>query len=162
MNLKQQFKESAYSSKDTFLKCEDMVNGGVYAITFNPEHQPDLDAPRSVLDWWGEQKDHLSLKAASVRLFCEVSKTGRFHFHGFIKILNRVCFCIYDTKKLSRWGSVCIKQIGLPDQDPFDQYAEWYDYCLKCQPDMQDFLSKEMFSVLAKHEISDDWIVLRT
>ena len=165
MNLKQQFKESAFSSKDTFLKCEDLENGKEYAITYNPADQPDYDAPRPLLDWWGEQKYLFeSLKGCAVRLYLEVSKTGRHHWHGFIKILNRIKFCIHDTCRLIKHGSTMIKPIGLPSQDESEQRCEWLCYCLKLQQDIQEYIVSESFAPLKllKREFSDHFLTLST
>lgn len=161
MNLKQQFKDSAFPAGDTFIKCEDLVNGQLYAITFNPAEQPDLSAPNGILDWWGEQ-NHLfhRITGAIVHLYCETSKTGRLHFHGFIKVKNRVKFCIFDVPILQKNGKTCIKTIGLPDQCVFEQYGEWITYCLKQQNDMQELLIQECHSRFDKLEKSDQFMTL--
>ncbi|UTM74943.1 replication-associated protein [Tick-associated circular DNA satellite] len=136
-SLKDSFKNSIFNNaKDQFLKIEEMSNGSVYAITYNPQTQPDHPSLNGFVDWWGEQQELFDrCTNCAVRLYCEISKTGRVHFHGLVKILNRVKFGMFDVPRLIKFGSTVIKQI--------EHYDEWISYCLKIQNDMQDFIIRE-------------------
>lgn len=161
--LKDSFKESAFSSKDEFIKPEDIDMSALYAITYNPKDQPDLALSQGFIDWWLDQKKLLTnLRGCNVRLFLEISKTGRHHFHGFIKITNRVKFAVYDTPKLQKEGSTCIKPIAFgPDENKFDHFIEWFAYCLKLQNDMQDYIHDQITPVFKKNNINaDSWLTI--
>lgn len=84
-----------------------------------------------------------SLQYARVRLYTEVSKTGRWHFHGFINIKDRLRFTIKDLKKLLPFGTVCIKRFRTTDD-----YANWLAYCHKQQNDIGDYLTNSLFCIL--------------
>lgn len=150
MNNKSLFKKSLGDLKDEFLKVEETNNNCTYAITYNPQSQPDHGLPTGFLDWWGEQEDLFKrLRGCKVRLYAEPSKTGRIHFHGLIKITNRVSFAIHDVPKLKYHGSTVIKLI--------EQHEEWLAYCLKVQNDFQDWLLSEFHPKILLHhkDVSD-------
>lgn len=157
--LKDSFRESVFSSKDEFLKVEDIILKRHYAITYNPKDQPDHSLSQGFIDWMLEQKSLFkSMKGCKVRLFLEVSKTGRHHFHGIIQFTNRVKFAVFDTPKLVRSGSTLVKGIGYgPDEDVFDHYAEWQSYCLKIQPDMQEYIHDQITPKICQKDYKDNF-----
>lgn len=150
-SLKDSFKSSFVSGKDQFLKVEEMSNGTTYAITYNPQSQPDLNELNGFVDWWGEQEELFArLKGCKIRLYCETSKTSRLHFHGFLLITNRVKFALYSVPVLQKRGSTVVKPF-----DSVEGYVEWLAYCLKIQNDMQDFIISEFspkFNVIEKSD----------
>lgn len=138
---KQQFRKTLNlvpKRKDEFLKPEDISHDGIYAITINPQQQPDLDNPTGFLDWWGKMKRLLidDIKGAKLHLFCETSRSGRLHFHGFIKYTNPVIFSLFSVPYFVEEFSTVIK--------PLEDYSDWYSYCYKQQHLMQDFMHGQL------------------
>lgn len=135
--------------KNTFLQFEEMDDNGIYAFTFNPIDQPK-DGPLGVLEWFDQLKSFFfNMKYSKYRLYIEVSKTGRWHLHGFINIKNRLRFCIKDVPQLIIFGTTCIKIIKTTDD-----YANWLAYCNKQQNEMNDLLTSELYCMIDPKVIS--------
>lgn len=145
--LKAAWQASASNSKDTFISPENMENNGTYAFTYNPQEQPRHDLAMGFKEWWSDQLSMFkSFKGASLRLFLEVSKTGRHHFHGFLYIKNRVNFVVFDVPKLQRNGSSKVEAFAYKEgENMYDHHALWLAYCLKIQPDMQEYIHDQLY-----------------
>lgn len=52
---------------------------------------------------------------ADYRLFLEISKNGRLHYHGYIRILN-YGFFIKAVYELQQWCTYCIKKLAEKDE----------------------------------------------
>jgi hypothetical protein len=54
---------------------------------------------------------------------------------------------LFAVPKFLKFASVKIREIGCTKRDEernyFDDYADWFAYCLKLQDDMQDFICHE-------------------
>lgn len=158
--LKDNFKSAAgfADGGNVWIKPEDMSNNMTYAITINPESQPDYSTCNGFVDWWGEQVEKFNrLKGCKLTLFCETSQKGRMHFHGFIKIIKRVIFSMFDVPCLQKFFSTKMRYLGcvksVEEYNLFDDYADWYAYCLKLQNDMQEYICGEFIPNIKNREI---------
>lgn len=128
--------------KNQFLDYEALENGCIYEFTYNPMQQPILTDSLGIKDFFLIMKDFfLSLKGCRVRMFMEVSKTGRFHFHGFLKMTDRLAFSIHTAPRLIERGS---SKLGIFSN--MDSYVRWLIYCNKQQNDIQEYLKRELYS----------------
>lgn len=128
--------------KNQYIKPEEIAYNITYSFSYNPVDQPDLASPNGFKQWWDQQKEFFdSLTRCSVRLFCEFSQHGRFHFHGFIRIKSYM-FYLTDVQRLNNNGSC--------EMDTISDYERWYLYCLKNQLVMQEYISREIYSVFQK------------
>lgn len=146
-SVKDTFKAAAgfsTSAKNQFIPYERLNVREMYAFTFNPERQPVLAHPIGVKLWW-EAQDELfnELKHCIVRLYCEISTTGRWHFHGFIYILDKLRFTIYDIPKIIEKGSSKIDTMNTSED-----YIKWLIYCNKQQSEIQDLLTEQLYCEL--------------
>lgn len=142
--FKNTLKNGFQKKKQNFLPFEEMVDNGIYAFTYNPIDQPRLEDPLGISDWYSSMKYLFQkLKYARVYLYTEVSKTGRWHFHGFIIIKNRLKFQVFDIQNLMPYGTSCIKVIPTTDD-----YANWLAYCHKQQNEMNDLLTEQLYCTI--------------
>lgn len=143
-SIKDSFKTAAgfkSNSKNQFLPYERLNTKQMYAFTFNPEAQPVLDHPIGVKNWWENMTEFFDeLKHCEVRMYCEVSTTGRWHLHGFIHITDKLRFTIYDIPKITSKGS---SKIDIMDTS--DDYITWLIYCNKQQNEIQDYLTEHLY-----------------
>lgn len=120
------------------LKFEQVHNDDLYAITINPddEHQ-----------YWGSEDrigtfyNKLSYKliievhnTCQLELYPEFSSRGRLHFHGTIKMLNKIEFYEQVLRRLMKWCQLEIDTIN-------DQEA-WKKYYIK-QQDLHNYYRRK-------------------
>jgi len=104
-----------------------------YAFSYNPESQPVSYASDRLQKWWIEMaKLFGSLKGCTVNLSVEISKLGRLHFHGTIKISTLWKFYYYDVPKLMKDGAFEI--------DTISKYEEWMAYVDKNKDEMYEMM----------------------
>lgn len=114
-------------------KPEEIEEGEIYSFSYNPKAQPQL-APINHLDAFHGDNLKDFVKEEFVDLFkrlrnceidsrLEVSKNGRFHVHGTIKIKNIIKFYSTDLRRLQARGSYEI--------DTIEDMSEWNDYVIK-------------------------------
>ncbi len=97
--------------KHSLPKLELVLSDATYAFNFNPKNQfiktrlkKQYDLLRKILP--DDDACYYSLK-----LFPELSPTGRLHFHGLIKFKNPFYFYYRVLPKLISHGTVVIKEI---------------------------------------------------
>lgn len=104
-----------------------------YAFSFNPESQPVSYASDRLQKWWIEMaKLFGSFKGSTVKLQVEISKLGRLHFHGTLKISTLWKFYYYDVPKLMKDGAFEIDTISKVD--------EWTAYVNKNKDEMSEMM----------------------
>ena len=104
-----------------------------YAFSYNPESQPGSYSSDRLQKWWIEMaKLFGSFKASTVNLSVEISKLGRLHFHGTIKISSLWKFYYYDVPKLMSDGSFEI--------DTINKHDEWMAYVDKNKDEMYEMM----------------------
>lgn len=129
--------------KNVFVKPENVVVKKLYAFNYNPEAQPKVGKLNSVKEWW-ELIEYIvcgNMRYCNVKLYCEISSTGRYHFHGYIRLTEIYGFYTIDNPLLVQHGTVVMKEIENDD---------WEDYILKQQYFMQTALQKELYGPLVK------------
>lgn len=116
---------------------EDIDTSIVYAFSYNPQDQPTFDKfynlKLNTLKDWSEQQEKTfkSLKYSDVNVITEISKQGRFHYHGYIMIHSIVKFYVSELKKLALHGTYCIKEIT--------DKGEWEKYLIKQEKFMKRY-----------------------
>lgn len=138
------------NQKHKLIKPEDLRVGCWYAFSPNPEDVPDETECLSFKKWWDEHVERFkSYKSMKVRLFCEYSCMGKFHFHGFIKIVNKHLFYLKDCKDMIKYYALEMDCIGNKNDDHYEHYMQWLcNYCLKNQLDMQPYLEAQLLPKL--------------
>lgn len=125
----------------------------IYSFSANPIDQPLYDSPEvnPFRDWWhGQVAFFKSLKFCYVKLYCEYSPKGRWHFHGFLRLADRLKFYVFDVPKIKLFYSVEMDQFGNNYTNYTDNVANWQAYCLKLQSDVQPYLQSELFPLTKK------------
>lgn len=126
--LKGVFKGEKGGKMNKLPEFEKMRNGDVYAFTYNPE---DKD------QYWHEPKwemriikfhkyhDNLfkSIVGINYYLHLEISKAGRLHYHGIIRLMNKLQFYVNGITNLNETGQFEI--------DTINNMGIWMDYCKK-------------------------------
>lgn len=151
--LKDSFKAAAgmgKNAKNQFLEYERLQVDEMYAFTLNPVDQPVHSHPIGVKIWYENLCDFIKeLKYCKVRLYIEVSKTGRFHGHGFLWVTDKLRFTIYDVPKIISKGSSKIDTMATPDD-----YVYWLIYCNKQQNEMNDYLTAHIYCDIDKRSLA--------
>lgn len=117
-----------YKEKISTIAPEDVVEGKEYAFTYSPELQPLRQNGGFKLQAIANYAmDTFSVFAkcrnCAIRAVHEISRKGRLHYHGYIRIYNVVAFYFNDLKKLSESGTLEIDHIN-------DEYI-WLRYVYK-------------------------------
>jgi hypothetical protein len=134
-----------YKPANTFLKPEDVQIGKCYAFSYNPISQPKIGRINSVKEWYDIYTKFFGIecmKGSTYQLYVEISSTGRFHFHGIIKILDRMNFYTNDTASLIGAGTSAMKEI---ESDEI-----WEKYIMKQQFFIQPYLQLELYGPFFK------------
>lgn len=136
--MNKSFKKNFEKPRNIFLKPENIFLNEVYAFNFNPEGQPKIGRLNSLKDWFNIYGKLLTnLTGAAVKMYVEISSTGRYHFHGYIKILNIVRFYTKDVHELILNGTSVMKVI--------ESENDWEEYVLKQQSFIQPHLKLEIY-----------------
>jgi len=98
---------------------EDIAEGQLYAFTFNPADLHDWHSKTWMGNPWKDwitsnQKIFEQCKSIKVKLYPEVSKLGRPHFHGYIRIIDKPKFYLIDIHRLKLNGAFEIDTINDP------------------------------------------------
>lgn len=108
----------------------------LYAFSFNPAIQPVLHELKGLEDWLNHfAKLFYECYNCEIQVVPELSKGGRFHFHGYIMYKNIIKAYAIDLRKLSEGGTYEIDTIA-------DSQA-WRIYVYKQFGLMKPFIDKE-------------------
>lgn len=125
--------------RNELIDFEDLEINKWYAFTVNPidKYQHFRSFNRS-----GEcLKDLNSIfchyKAYEIDLYPELSKKGRFHYHGIIKVMDKVWFYLSVIPHLLSVATISIKEIK--------DEAIWLEYCRK-QHEFHDYITLNHFT----------------
>lgn len=128
--------------KNVLIDLEDININEVYAITFNPcdKHQHFRSGQR-VTECMKDIEDSIfySMTVYTVELYPELSKSGRFHVHGYIRIHDPVAWCLHHAHHLVSRGTLVIKKITEP--------PEWKKY-VKKQKLFHDYVKIHTFRAI--------------
>lgn len=112
---------------------EHLITNNDYAFSYNPEAQPASWAIDKLPKWWADMaKIFGALKASDVNIAVEISKLGRLHFHGTIKVTSKWKFYYYDVPNLMKDGSFEI--------DTIKERKDWDTYVDKNKDEMSDMM----------------------
>lgn len=128
--------------KNIFLKPENIFIDAVYAFNHNPEAQPKIGKLNSVKEWF-DTMELLFTKVCNhskFKLNVEISSTGRYHFHGYISVVDIIGFYTKDVKSLIQSGTSIMKVI--------DKESDWEEYIWKQKGFIQPHLQAELFGAL--------------
>lgn len=132
-------------AKYNCLNPEDIDPLKYYTFSYNPEEQPLFERfykmkLNNLADWSNKMKQIFdSLRYAKIEVNLEVSRRGRFHMHGVIKISMPLEFVIHDLKMLAHYGTYEI--------DSITDNEKWVKYCCKQQRLIEKYAHKNnMFS----------------
>lgn len=122
--------------KLSVLSPEEVDNNKFYTFTFNPRVQPVRSKAGFKCSAFSEwQTDVLRTLRRSVNaqynICIELSRGGRLHYHGTIKILNIINFYIQDLPALLEEGMLEI--------DTIKDDEVWTTYCHKQESLMKPF-----------------------
>lgn len=122
---------SINNSKWKCLPMESLQQGTIYTFSLNPESQPAMYAENRIQKWYaGIVKDLSKIKHAEYHLKLEMSRLGRLHYHGTIRITTVWKFYLEDIAKLCAIGSFEI--------DGIDNMDEWQRYMDKNEVQMKE------------------------
>jgi len=111
--------------KNELIDMEDIDPKERYAFTFNPndERQFFNKSNRLGLCISELEKVFYVKSVYTLELYPEISKSGRFHVHGYIIIHDPVSWVLNIVHRLCKCGTVCIKKI--------DDGVKWQEYITK-------------------------------
>lgn len=130
-----------FAQKYNCLSPEDINCLEYYTFTLSPQEQPlqtNLGKMKlnCIYNWYHEKiiRSLNRLHYCKYTLFTEISKSGRLHYHGTIKIEEIAMFYYHDVPLL--------KHIGTYEIDTIKDHKIWKTYCLKQKGFMRDFCTK--------------------
>lgn len=124
-----------YNNRPYKLPSPEEMSDDLMSFTYNPKITP-LDKGRLNLDlYYNEIIDIFwNLQYAKVKLYHEISCTGKWHLHGYIKILNKMKFTLFDLPLLMQDGVFEIDTIG--------DMSGWIVYITKQKVLMEEILKE--------------------
>lgn len=161
MNLKTSFRKSAgfsANAKHKLLSPENIEVGSLYAFSFNPIDQPlEIYSGLNFFKQWWIRMEKLfeEFEACEIMAYCEPSRNGHFHFHGYICISHIMKFILKDLPIMMREGAIEIDTYDVEsEKDGIKDYWDKY-YIVKCQKFMQQFLQEQLYSEFEKDKIPE-------
>lgn len=123
----------SYKAKHDCPSPEVIKTGYGYAMSFNPQKQEDKWVPSERYKRLIKNMNRLNsnIKYSKYILYPELSKSGRWHYHGMIWVKNPMGFFSNDLPILHANGTLFI----VPQED-----WEWYAYCTKQRHLMAPYL----------------------
>lgn len=119
------------NSKWRCIAMEQAKQGRLYAFSINPEAQPALYESNRIQKWYARLiKDLSKVKHAEFVLKLEMSRLGRLHYHGTLKITCIWKFYLSDLATLATIGTFDIGEIESMD--------EWQRYMDKNEIEMRE------------------------
>lgn len=122
-----------YKKRNILIDFEDLIKDQWYAITINPcdkyQHFKVLNRIGTCLE--DLNKVFMFYKGIDYEMYPELSSKGRFHWHGKIKIKDKVHFYTTIIPYLISKCTITLKEIGKEE--------DWEDYCTK-QKEFHDYI----------------------
>lgn len=127
---------SKYKCKNILINYEDLHEDIDYAFTFNPcdkiQHWKMADR---LIGFHKELQRIFMYRCMEYKLYPEISKSGRLHLHGYIRITDKDDFYIHAIRHMVSLGTVAITPIKsvstIVDQKDTEKYKSWHEYCTK-------------------------------
>lgn len=124
-------KNAQIKVKHNCIPPEDIHPEKIYSFSYNPQEQPLFEKfykmkLNNLSDWSNQMKNIFqNLKFCNIEVNLELSRKGRFHYHGVIKIDKPIEFVLHDLKMLAHYGTYEI--------DHINNFEQWNTYCEKQQ-----------------------------
>lgn len=129
-------KKTFYKNKHNLLSPEDVKEGVLLACTFNPKDQKhDKVTDRRTLIIKALCK-RLAFCNVEYYLFPELSRLGRVHFHGYIRLRDISHFYLSGVPRLIDDYTIDIQNLK---EVPTSKYKSWFEYCVKQQHLWMDY-----------------------
>lgn len=110
---------------------EQVLRDTWYSITINPADKYQFwNNEKRLLRFYAKAIENIPMDNIEGHLFLELSKNGRLHYHGEIRITDTLRFFLDDIKKLEEYGHYEIDTIAEID--------DWIAYCLKQQTKLKE------------------------
>jgi len=133
---------------DIRITPETMCPGASNCFTINPKDQPsnyeDGHLIGSVQQWADAIKRKFrTLRYCNAKIFLEISREGRLHFHGNLTVREREIghFFAKDIPILCGIGAIKLSSEFVKDKN--SKYETWQDYCDKQKEIILTFVAKE-------------------
>lgn len=118
---KKQFRGSERGSK--FIELEKVDFGTIYALTINPEQQPQSFSKRDLaLHYMNFHQRLREIKGIDYWLFPEVGKGNKFHFHGIVQFHDWLSYLNFKD---------IIGNLANCEMDSIAHPVIWYTYIRK-------------------------------
>lgn len=125
------------SNKANLLKFENMQTNTLYAITINPNDDyqcwNNIDRIKDFISKTKSTILNINKDTAYLELYLELSPTGRLHYHGYLKLHEKINFYTNMIHKLQHIAHV--------DIDTLDDSGKWEEYVLK-QRELHSYMIK--------------------
>lgn len=146
----EQLSKSIFGNSGADNKCvspEKIILNQKYTLTINPNDAgqkwfSDIRQELSKADWDNYFNDNVN-KYVRVKIFQEVSKAGRIHYHGTIEFSRNKGINEFFIKNIHELLDLCHYEIDTIDQAPPDDLGGdrdyptgeeiWWNYCTKYQ-----------------------------
>lgn len=176
-------KYNSHFSGNFCLDPEKVDTSKFYCFTFNPQIQPlDINGSKAVNNslWQFEPADNLSFnlkpwfdachvlfdnfRGAEVKdMVVEISKKGRYHWHGRLRITDIVSFFSFDIPILEAKSHYFIcEELGDAPSDKKTEYKTWDEYLQKQQKFMKKYLEDNGCVKVEDHIQPGEILKLRT
>lgn len=113
---------SGYNNRPHKLPSPEDMSDELMSFTYNPNFIPPYK--NFILDMATYYNELIqlfsSMKYCKVKLYHEISCQGKWHLHGFIKVLDKMKFVLFDLPVLKDKGVFEIDIIG--DKDGWNKY----------------------------------------
>ena len=126
---------TSYNNRPYKLPSPEEMSDDLMAFTYNPKITPNDKGRLNMELYYNELIDVFwNLQYSNVKLYHEISATGKWHLHGFIKIHNKMKFTLFDLPLLMQDGVFEIDTIG--------DMEGWLVYIHKQKQLMDDILKE--------------------
>lgn len=97
---------SSYNNRPFKVPSPEEMSDDLMTFTFNPKITPLCKIDAYQLDIYYNELINIfaSLRYCKVKLYHEISSTGKWHLHGYIKVLNKMKFTLFDLQYLMVHG----------------------------------------------------------
>lgn len=122
--------QTEFKPKNLLIDYEDIKEDVSYAFTFNPcDKYQHFKSSTRLSDFNKDLAVIFLYKCAEYIMYPEISKSGRLHLHGTIRIQDKNEFYIHCIPFLLNKGTVAIVKIeNAPKNAKVFEYKTWHDY----------------------------------
>lgn len=145
--------------KNQWLTFEDIKEKEVYKFDFNPLLQPEFEEKtvtiriakyrKNLIDWRTTMYKMLYSYSDIVELTLvpECSPQSRFHFHGYIKVLNLQLFPLFIQ---------FINEAGSSEMDTIEDESIWHNYIYKQSSIWEKYMKSCNYLLVTKSGVEEE------